>query len=114
MYRVNGPNSEIEWNKEGSRGYLIINRSTSQTALSMAADDASNFGDKLNKHLKEPADTARDRYLKINSSKDENIAKNLVTADPKNVSSIFFKLITTNNKFNDFINFIISISINRK
>lgn len=54
----------------------------------MAADDASNFGDKLNKHLKEPADTVRDRHLSLNNSKEENITKNLVTIDPENVSKI--------------------------
>ncbi|XP_055316782.1 BRCA2-interacting transcriptional repressor EMSY [Sitodiplosis mosellana] len=77
---IYGPNSEIEWNKEGSRGFLIINRKPSQTALASVADKAYELGKTLNKNLKHPSDTSRDRLLQVN--KNANATDKIVDTDP--------------------------------
>lgn len=90
--RTSGPNSEIEWNREGSRGFMLINRKPSQTALSVVADRASEFGATLNKHLKHPADTRRDHIL--DRDNDVNTANKIVTSDPYIVNiKILYKLL---------------------
>lgn len=83
-HRIYGPNSEIEWNKEGSRGFLIINRKPSQTALSAVADSASELGDNLNKHLKAPFKTNRCRALSVDN--DATSSDKIVLTDPINVN----------------------------
>lgn len=87
MHRMYGPNSEIEWNKEGCRGFLIINRKPSQTALSSVVDSATELGDAMNKQLKQPADTSRDHMLSIDQ--DVKISKKIVINDPSSVIYIF-------------------------
>lgn len=77
--RIYGPNSEIEWNKEGRRSFLIINRKPSQTALSVLADTASHTGEQLNKKLDDPCNTVRDRVL--SAATEDKDTSNLVTSD---------------------------------
>lgn len=91
FFRIYGPNSEIEWNKEGSRRYLIIDRKLPQTALSIVANDASYVGKKLNERLLSPAQTARAQQTSHNSQ-NTNGAVKLVTEDPNDVIlyEIFF------------------------
>lgn len=86
LYSICGPNSEIEWNKEGSRGHAILNRTTAHTALSVAADHASAFGAQLNHRLDEPANTARDKLLSLESTTSKVNA--LVTEDPQMVDDL--------------------------
>lgn len=84
---VSGPNSEIEWNREGSRGHTILQRNMSYTALSVAANDGSAFGARLNETLKEPADTVRETVLSAQDASSNDISvKPLVTDDPQKVS----------------------------
>lgn len=82
-HRIYGPNSEIEWNQEGSRGFLIINRKPSQTALSAVADSASELGDSLNRHLKSPSKTNRSRTLSVDN--DATSSDKIILTDPINV-----------------------------
>lgn len=81
--RIYGPNSEIEWNKEGSRGFLIINRKPSQTALSAVSDKVGALGESLNKQLKDPCKTERDSHLKIDD--DANASHKIVMGNPTKV-----------------------------
>lgn len=82
-----GPNSEIEWNKEGSRGYTILGRNTAHTALSVTANNASAFGAQLNQKLNEPENTVREKVLCADDAEVENSSvKSLVTEDPQLVS----------------------------
>lgn len=84
---VCGPNSEIEWNKEGSRGYTILSRNTAHTALSVTANNASAFGAQLNQQLNEPANTVREMTLCADDAECEKSSpKSLVTEDPQLVS----------------------------
>lgn len=85
--RIYGPNSEIEWNKEGSRGFLIINRKPSQTALASVADKASELAATLNKNLKNPSDTSRDRVLHVEN--DNKTSDKLVDSDPSSVNILY-------------------------
>lgn len=84
FFRIYGPNSEIEWNKEGSRGFLIINRKPPQTALTPVADKASALGETLNKNLKPPSDTQRDRVLDVDN--DANVSDKIVDTDQSSVN----------------------------
>lgn len=84
-----GPNSEIEWNKEGSRRYWIIDRKLPQTALSIVANNASYVGTKLNESLMSPAHTTRAQQTSHNSQ-NTNGATKLVTEDPNDV--IFYEI----------------------
>lgn len=86
LFRIYGPNSEIEWNKEGSRGFLIINRKSAQTALTPVADKANELGKTLNKNLKSPSDTSRDRVLHVEN--DANASEIIIDADPSNVNML--------------------------
>lgn len=88
IYRIYGPNSEIEWNKEGARGFSILARTAPQTALSVVADRAAKLGDELNSGLLRPICTNRDRLL---FPSDENVENShqIVTSDP--VLYFFFK-----------------------
>lgn len=83
--RVYGPNSEIEWNKEGARGFSILARSTPQTALSLLADKAAELGDKLNAKLPQPANTQRTHVLRP-ADDDSEFTPKIVTADPVNIA----------------------------
>lgn len=80
-----GPNSEIEWNKEGSRGFLIIDRQPSQTALTAIANGATDLGEKLNKNLSSPMDIFRERLLTSQNEKDVLNSNVLVVDDPHKV-----------------------------
>lgn len=82
--RIYGPNSEIEWNKEGSRGFLLLNRKPSQTALSDVTDKAVDLGKHLNKKLQDPCVTTRDRLLKMDN--DVRNSEKIVTGDPSSVN----------------------------
>lgn len=84
IFRIYGPNSEIEWNKEGSRRYLIIDRKLPQTALSIVANNASYVGKKLNECLLSPAHTTCAQQTSHNSQNTNGAAK-LVTEDPNDV-----------------------------
>lgn len=86
IFRIYGPNSEIEWNKEGSRRYLIIDRKIPQTALSIVANNASYVGKILNESLLSPANTTRAQQSSHNSQNTNGAAK-LVTEDPNDVIS---------------------------
>lgn len=113
--RIYGPNSEIEWNKESRRGFLIINRKPSQSALSSVADNASNSGYELNKMLPNPSNTKRDRTLIItNNDKDSNhVSSNVVIADEVSecsIAQIFFQSFEE-KQYNEFI-FDISFYLN--
>lgn len=88
FFRIYGPNSEIEWNKEGSRGFLIINRKPSQTALAPVADKATELGETLNKILKNPSETSRDRLLHMEN--DTNSTDKIVDFDPTSVNIFYF------------------------
>lgn len=117
-HRIYGPNSEIEWNKEGSRGFLIINRKPSQTALATVAGKASQMGETLNKQLKHPCDTSRDRVLH-NSDQDTDACGKTVTNDPTCVNSIIYfnfpwMLHSFQRLVADFCIYIISESIESK
>lgn len=82
-----GPNSEIEWNKEGSRGYTILGRNTAHTALSVTANNASAFGAQLNQQLNEPENTLRGKVFCANDAEfEKSPVKPLVTEDPQLVS----------------------------
>lgn len=80
-FSVSGPNSEIEWNKEGARGFSILARSTPQTALSLLADKAAELGDELNAKLPQPANTQRNHVLRSTDDVSEPAPK-IITADP--------------------------------
>lgn len=83
-HRTYGPNTEIEWNKEGSRGFLIINRKPPQSALSAVADKATKLAETLNKGLRPPSETSRSRTLNLND--DANASDSIVISDPTDVS----------------------------
>lgn len=99
---VCGPNSEIEWNKEGSRGHAILNRNTSHTALSVAANHASAYGAELNLKLVEPADTMRNSVLSVENDNSE--VKALITEDPQMVSAFIASTTTSDCWPNVFLN----------
>lgn len=80
-FSVYGPNSEIEWNKEGARGFSILARSTPQTALSLLADKAAELGDELNVKLPQPANTQRKHVLQP-SDDDSEFTSKIITTDP--------------------------------
>lgn len=77
---VYGPNTEIEWNRAGARGFCLLPRIPPQTALAIVADKASKLGDRINLNLDEPCKTTRERKLTVHSD-EENDSK-LVTSDP--------------------------------
>lgn len=85
--RTYGPNTEIEWNKEGSRGFLIINRKPPQSALSAVADKATKLGETLNKELRPPSETVRNRTLNLDD--DANASDNIVINYPTDVNILF-------------------------
>lgn len=97
IFRTYGPNTEIEWSKEGSRGFLILNRKPGQTALSAIANKVSELGDTLNKNLKSPAQTNRQRTLHIDNDVNASADK-IVTNDPTNVNISF--LFSSSGSFN--------------
>lgn len=90
--RIYGPNTEIEWNREGARGFTILTRVPPQTALAMVADKATEMAILANSKLDDPSRTVRERQL-INS--DEENDSTLVTSDPVSLEcvSIFSNLI---------------------
>lgn len=83
MYSIYGPNSEIGWNKEGSRGFALLQRSTPQTALTLYADRAAEVGNNSNKQYPLPEETRRAYVIGGNEVKEENIIK---TNDSDSVS----------------------------
>lgn len=95
-FSVYGPNSEIEWNKEGARGFSILPRATPQTALSLLADKAAEVGDELNAKLPQPASTQRNHVLRPTEDHKESAPK-IVTVDPVNVHSIRWRKVNPNN-----------------
>lgn len=82
-FSIYGPNTEIEWNREGARGFCLLARIPPQTALAVVADKAAKLADRINSNLDEPLKTARDRKLTAHSD-EENDSK-LVTADPSKI-----------------------------
>lgn len=88
--RIYGPNTEIEWNKEGSRRFLIIDRKPSQTALSCVADSSRDLGEQLNKNLPFPINTSRDTLPTSQNDVTSNSQTNIVTDDPNNVNTTYF------------------------
>lgn len=88
LSRTYGPNTEIEWSKEGNRGFLILNRKPGQTALSAIANKVSELGDTLNRNLTSPAQTNRQRTLQIDNDVNASADK-IVTSDPTNVNVHF-------------------------
>lgn len=90
-FSVYGPNSEIEWNKEGARGFSLLTRTTPQTALSLLADKAAELGDQLNAKLPLPSNTQRD-YVLRQTDADTETSTNVVIADPVNNCSHEFYL----------------------
>lgn len=84
--RTYGPNTEIEWNKEGSRGFLIINRKPPQTALSAVSDKATEVGEMLNKQLRPPFEVRRNRTLDIDN--DAHASDNIVINDPNDPTDV--------------------------
>lgn len=83
-FSIYGPNSEIEWNREGARGFSILSRSTPQTALSLLADKAAELGDELNAKLPQPASTQRNHVLRPIDD-DTEFSPKIITADPVSI-----------------------------
>lgn len=79
LCRIYGPNTEIEWNREGARGFTILTRVPPQTALAMVADKATEMAILSNTQLDNPSKTVRDRRL---VSSDEENDSTLVKSDP--------------------------------
>lgn len=85
---MHGSNSEISWNKEGSRRCSVIPRTTPKTALTLVADRAAALGEELNDRLQPPANTRRERILqpKDEDTKFENVPK----LKPSDVDQILY------------------------
>lgn len=70
-----GPNSEIGWNREGSRGFALLPRSTPQTALALLADKAAELGNELNAKLPVPEGARRLHVIGATGEREETVAK---------------------------------------
>lgn len=79
--RIYGPNTEIEWNKEGARGFSILARIPPQTAFAMVVDKAAQYVKMMNSKLDSPETTTRGVSM-VRSGGDNNNVRNLVTSDP--------------------------------
>lgn len=72
---VFGPNTTMEWSREGRRPFPVFNRGTAYTSVAAVADKASENATNANANLPYPSETRRPQSV-IEIKDDVNIVLN--------------------------------------